>query len=345
MNRNILLTNAEAGNSQSTTVLTNRLHFPSNDVFQNVSGVCFCRVKIGKDACPDEKLSSGDDLRRKLELSTCLDIENSHHDQSDGQRIFFPQKLHSLLQEMKFSGRESIVSWQPHGLSFRVHDRKEFEKNILPLYFHHSNIASFFRQLNLYSFRRINFGIDKDAYYNDMFLRDQPRRFHEMETKRIKKNGEGKRYNTYQDPNFCDYVHLNSKGKSMRVKDDSVVSQAYDLRSEKWWDTNVCEPREDLSESDHQLTLPNAFSFENNVTEPFSMANRSEHNYLCNYNFDFASFMGARFMNLSELLVDEIEKEPLKENVAGISSSYVEADALCADCTQLSYFSFSDSES
>ena len=43
--------------------------------------------------------------------------------------------------------------------------------------------------------------------------------------------------------------------------------------------------------------------------------------------------------------MDEIEKEPLKENFVASSSSYVEADAICADCTQLNDFSFSDFES
>ena len=270
MNKNISSADAEDGNSLPTTLLTNRHHFPSSGVFQIVPDNCFSCAGVNNDACRNEPRCSGIDFPHKLTPSKRLDTRNSHHNQSAvGQRLRFPQKLHSLLQEMTFSGRESIVSWQPHGLSFRVHDRKEFETNILPLYFNHTNITSFRRQLCLYSFERIKFGIDKDAYHNDMFLRDHPHLCEGMETTRNKKNEGRKPYHAYQDSNHCDFVQLNSNGMNMREKDDSDVSQA-----------RACKPREDLFYSDSQLTLPSTFFFENDATQPFSMASRSEHNYI-----------------------------------------------------------------
>jgi HSF-type DNA-binding len=46
----------------------------------------------------------------------------------------FPVKLHYMLGELKRDGLEHIVSWQPHGRCFIVHNQKEFEQKILPLY-------------------------------------------------------------------------------------------------------------------------------------------------------------------------------------------------------------------
>ena len=51
------------------------------------------------------------------------------------------------------------------------------------------------------------------------------------------------------------------------------------------------------------------------------------------------------FMNLSKLLVDEIEREPSEENFAASASSHVKADAIPTDCTQLhGDFSFMEPE-
>jgi HSF-type DNA-binding len=46
----------------------------------------------------------------------------------------FPVKLHYMLGELKRDGLDHIVSWQPHGRCFIVHNQKEFEQKILPKY-------------------------------------------------------------------------------------------------------------------------------------------------------------------------------------------------------------------
>jgi hypothetical protein len=45
--------------------------------------------------------------------------------------------------------------------SFVVHNRKEFVRLIMPVYFRMSKFASFQRQLNLYDYKRITAGLDK----------------------------------------------------------------------------------------------------------------------------------------------------------------------------------------
>jgi len=83
----------------------------------------------------------------------------------------FPSKMHAML------GREdlkSMISWVPHGRAFKVHDSKEFEKKILPIYFEHAKYSSFIRQANGWGFRRITTGKDRNAYYHPRFLRGLP---------------------------------------------------------------------------------------------------------------------------------------------------------------------------
>lgn len=81
----------------------------------------------------------------------------------------FPQKLHKLLDDNFYS---DIISWQPHGRSFRIHKKKEFERIVMPTLFQQSKIASFHRQLNHYGFKRqILESPDKGGYYHECFLR------------------------------------------------------------------------------------------------------------------------------------------------------------------------------
>lgn len=48
------------------------------------------------------------------------------------------------------SDHADIVSWSEDGLSFTIWQPAEFSRDLLPLYFKHSNLASFVRQLNTY---------------------------------------------------------------------------------------------------------------------------------------------------------------------------------------------------
>ncbi|XP_033754911.1 heat shock factor protein-like isoform X2 [Pecten maximus] len=50
---------------------------------------------------------------------------------------------------------DDLICWDQTGNSFHVYDQARFSKEILPLYFKHSNIASFIRQLNMYGFRKV----------------------------------------------------------------------------------------------------------------------------------------------------------------------------------------------
>ena len=57
----------------------------------------------------------------------------------------FLAKLHAILSHRDIA---RIVSWMPHGRAWRIHKVLEFEKEVLPSFFHNCQISSFMRQLN-----------------------------------------------------------------------------------------------------------------------------------------------------------------------------------------------------
>ena len=48
------------------------------------------------------------------------------------QHFTFPCMLFRMLLEAETNGLQHVVSWQPHGRAFKVHDRSLFVKQLLP---------------------------------------------------------------------------------------------------------------------------------------------------------------------------------------------------------------------
>ena len=112
----------------------------------------------------------------------------------------FPYRLYEMLQSVERDGLDHIVSWQPHGRCFVVHQPEKFTA-LLPRYYNLSKIASFQRQLNLYDFQRITEGPDKGAYYHELFVRDEPLLASMMKRNKIKgiKNPEDTSHDDEED--------------------------------------------------------------------------------------------------------------------------------------------------
>jgi len=79
----------------------------------------------------------------------------------------FPVKLHMILSNPKFS---DIISWLPHGRSWRIHNQKEFENKVIPVYFSHGRYSSFARQISGWNFKRVTAGVDFNSYYHEVSL-------------------------------------------------------------------------------------------------------------------------------------------------------------------------------
>lgn len=88
----------------------------------------------------------------------------------------FPVKLHSIIERSKIDGHSNIISWEPHGRSFRIHNEVLFVEKVLPLYFFQSQMSSFIRQLRMYGFYKIKnkYNVDKGCFFHELFLRGRP---------------------------------------------------------------------------------------------------------------------------------------------------------------------------
>jgi hypothetical protein len=114
----------------------------------------------------------------------------------------FPERLHDMLEHVEQDGLSHIISWQPHGRCFLVHDPKAFVATVMPSYFKQSKLTSFQRQLNLYGFCRLTSGPDRNAYYHELFLRGKPFLCKRMYRTRIKGIGIKKASNPSAEPDF-----------------------------------------------------------------------------------------------------------------------------------------------
>ena len=68
----------------------------------------------------------------------------------------FPVKLYSLLDmaHMQGIGCSGAVAWLPHGRAFKILDENEFMEVAVPMFFKQTKIRSFYRQLNLWGYKR-----------------------------------------------------------------------------------------------------------------------------------------------------------------------------------------------
>lgn len=77
----------------------------------------------------------------------------------------FPVKLYAILAQKEFN---EIITWMPHGRSWKVLKPSLFESLVMPLFFEYSNYHSFNRLVNAWSFRRISSGPDRGSYYHEV---------------------------------------------------------------------------------------------------------------------------------------------------------------------------------
>ena len=100
--------------------------------------------------------------------------ENMKVQARSDDKYTFPQKLYRILEYADESPDvQSIISWQPHGRSFKIKDKKRLVKEVLPLFFSTCQYDSFRRNLNTWGFVQIR-GVnspDNKSYYHEYFLR------------------------------------------------------------------------------------------------------------------------------------------------------------------------------
>ena len=178
----------------------------------SVAGAAPPTPKVARKLPPGFTASNN---RRKFSEHPYTDLVFEKPTAADGALVLsggnynltFPTKLHEVLSHVEEGGYEHIISWQPHGRAFKIHNTRDFAEIVLPRYYKLLKQSSFFRQLNLYGFRRLSTGPDKGAYYHERFLRSM--RFLSRQISRIKINGNTIRSagNPEGEPNFYDMPH------------------------------------------------------------------------------------------------------------------------------------------
>lgn len=58
--------------------------------------------------------------------------EDPSHHRKGGVATAFPLKLHAVLDQVEADGLAHVISWQPHGRSFVIHQPKEFVDLVMP---------------------------------------------------------------------------------------------------------------------------------------------------------------------------------------------------------------------
>lgn len=105
----------------------------------------------------------------------------------------FPHKLYHILRNEEY---KEIISWLPHGRSWKIINRIAFVNRILPLYFRHQQFPSFKRQLSGWEFQR---GIKECAfneYHHPLFVRDRPELLLKMKRRKQKRTSKATRLDT-----------------------------------------------------------------------------------------------------------------------------------------------------
>jgi hypothetical protein len=98
----------------------------------------------------------------------------------------FPGRLHTMLEMASQNNFEDIVSWQPCGKAFKVHDATRFADSIMPTYFNQTKYKSFLRQVNIYGFQRLVRGASNGAYTHNLLVRGEPEICQNMVRTKIK---------------------------------------------------------------------------------------------------------------------------------------------------------------
>ena len=121
----------------------------------------------------------------------------------------FPAKLFKILSDPENS---HIITWMPHGRSWRMLQPTLFSEKVAPKYFsHQSKYSSFMRQVNGWGFKRITRGPDRNSYYHELFIRDEPQLARTMSRRSSGSDKSNKDSEDIEPPNFYEMTGTSAK--------------------------------------------------------------------------------------------------------------------------------------
>jgi hypothetical protein len=141
----------------------------------------------------------------------------------------FPKVLHRMLDQAEVDGFSEIVSWQPHGRAFLVHDQARFVAEVMPRFFRQTRFSSFQRQLSLYGFLRLTRkGADHNAYYHELCLRGMPELLAQMQRTRIKGYWVRQSSSPESEPDFYSMPTVEESIENRPLQSDSTQALSSD---------------------------------------------------------------------------------------------------------------------
>jgi len=116
----------------------------------------------------DQSLNNEIRVIVKSKLDPKRDSRKIRHISAKGKSIKFPVKLMYVLEEC--TQYEHIISWSEDGLSFEIHDSRQFEIDVLPVVFKDAKFNSFLRKLYRWGFnKKSTEGSDSCIYTSSKF--------------------------------------------------------------------------------------------------------------------------------------------------------------------------------
>jgi len=89
--------------------------------------------------------------------------------------LLFPWKLHDMLDDTERNEelKKNVVSWQPDGVSFAIHDKERFVNEVVPRYFEKTTFGmeGFIKVLSSWGFVQFTTGVQKGAFIHRLLVK------------------------------------------------------------------------------------------------------------------------------------------------------------------------------
>eukprot|EP00531_Pseudo-nitzschia_arenysensis_P006472 CAMPEP_0116122016 /NCGR_PEP_ID=MMETSP0329-20121206/3995_1 /TAXON_ID=697910 /ORGANISM="Pseudo-nitzschia arenysensis, Strain B593" /LENGTH=801 /DNA_ID=CAMNT_0003615847 /DNA_START=137 /DNA_END=2542 /DNA_ORIENTATION=+ len=181
-------------------------------------------------------------------------------------RFEFPKMLYNMLEDCTFDERYShIVSWQPHGLAFKVHNRDELEK-ILSRWFR-EKYESFRCLLEQWGFLKLTRGKDRGCWYHKKFY------YHRSSSTSIHSKN---RYHNINKDDFIESMpdYLSFRDEPDLEKESTEVNRISPVKKMK--ESNALAKKDSKSK---KISVPNKRALESDNEETDSLIRNKQSRY------------------------------------------------------------------
>ncbi|CAM9411494.1 unnamed protein product [Ectocarpus sp. 4 AP-2014] len=127
-----------------------------------------------------EIAGSGNGGNREAEYAAAAAAALAEGPKSRGNVAGFLVKAYQIFNTPAWS---DVCGWGEGGNTVVIRKQIEFAQHILPLFFNHSNLQSFVRQLNMYNFRKVMQDPSSGEFKHDLFRKGNEHLLHKIKRK------------------------------------------------------------------------------------------------------------------------------------------------------------------